>query len=106
MLSEQDRRTLREIELQLERDTTLATTMQRQARAERWARRRHDLTVVVAGVLATVCLFLPGAAGAGLMAAVVGIVAYLVRRWRFAGQPGPAPAEQIGDGVSGQRPTG
>lgn len=100
MLSEKDRRALADIEQQLEQESAaLAAVLRGQEGAQRRARLRHDATIVVAGVLAVFCIFLPDTAGAGFMSAVLGIVVYLIRRWRFGESAGKA-VEGAGQGVA------
>lgn len=85
MLSDKDRRTLADIEQQLEQESaTLAATLRGLEGAERRARRRHDATIVAATVLAVCCLLLPGAAGGGFAAAALAVATFLIRRQRFA----------------------
>lgn len=96
MLSDNDSRALADIERQLEQESaTLAATLRGLEGAQRRARLRHDATIVVAGLLAVCCILLPDVAGAGFVAALLAIVTFLIRRWRFAPRPaGPAAASQ------------
>jgi uncharacterized protein (TIGR03382 family) len=97
MLSERDRRTLHEMELHLlGEDPRLGTAMQQHARADRWARRGYDATIVVAGVLALTCLLLSGVGGggAGLVAAILAVVVWVLRRRRFSVPDAPPPSPE------------
>jgi hypothetical protein len=110
VLSEKDRRALAGIEQQLERESAaLAAVLRGQEGAQRHARLRHDATIVVAGVLAVLCIFLPDTAGAGFMAALLGIVVFLIRRWRFGDRTGKAVEGATGRSTArrwlGRRPT-
>ncbi|MFC4943645.1 DUF3040 domain-containing protein [Pseudonocardia sp. GCM10023141] len=97
MLSEPDRSALHDIEQRLEReDAALAAVLRRHGRAETWARHRHDITIAVSTVLALVCLFLPGATGAGLLAAALAAITFLIRRVRFPAGAGAKPTGQRG----------
>lgn len=87
MLNERDRRTLNEIELHLAgEDPWLASVMQLPTRSERWLRRGYDATIVLASVLALTCLFLSGVggAGAGVVAAILALAMFGLRRRRFS----------------------
>ncbi|WP_028927708.1 DUF3040 domain-containing protein [Pseudonocardia acaciae] len=92
MLSERERRTLREIEQQLaEEDQRFAVAMSRPltSRASRWLRRGHDVTTVLAVLLALTCLTVTPrtTAAAGVLAALLAITAFYLRRRRFPGLP-------------------
>ena len=100
MLSEHDRRILREIEQHLAAEdpglvTTAARQSRRQERRERLARAGYDATGVGAAVLAIACFVLPGATGAGFTAATLALVALVVRRARFSARPIPAFAVNL-----------
>jgi DUF3040 family protein len=86
MLSERERRTLREIEQQLaEEDERFAEVMSRPLTGRRWIRHGYDATIVLAGLLTVICLALAsnGAAGAGVVAAALAVGAFYLRRRRF-----------------------
>jgi len=86
MLSDRDRRYLHEIEQRLEaEDPHLASALGAVVRPERWLRRAVDATIALSIVLAAVCLILPGAAtmGPGLLAGVLAVVVFVVRRRCF-----------------------
>ncbi|WP_028927770.1 DUF3040 domain-containing protein [Pseudonocardia acaciae] len=89
MLSERERRTLREIEERLaEEDQRFAEVMNRPltGRASRWLRYGYDATIVLAGLLAVTCLAVtPGrTAGAGVVAALLAVGVFILRRRRFS----------------------
>lgn len=76
MLSERERRNLREIEQRLaEQDQRFAAAMSRPltGRRSRWLRRAYDATIVLAGLLAVTCLTVTptSTAGAGMVAVLL-----------------------------------
>lgn len=88
MLSERERRTLREIEEQLaDQDERFAEVMSRPlwSRASRWVRHGYDATIALAVLLSLTCLALAsnGTAGAGVVAAALAGCAFYLRRRRF-----------------------
>lgn len=89
MLNPWEQRVLREIEQGLQADDPgLAARMRQHDHApSRWARRGFDAVVVFAAALAVLCVAL-GEAGAGFVAALVGIAVLLWRRHRFPPRAG------------------
>jgi len=87
MLSEGERRVLREIEDQIvEEDPRLAMVMSSELsdRAYRWARRGHDTVIVLASLSAAVCSAMAqDAAGAGVVAGLFAVLTFYLRRQRF-----------------------
>lgn len=88
MLSERDRRTLRNIEQQiLDEDQQFAATMSRPLtdRVYRWTRYGYDVTIALASLLAVTCLLLApvGAGGAGVVAALFALGTCYLRVQRF-----------------------
>ena len=85
MLSARERQVLWEIEQRLSsEDPGLAALLARDMspRPPRLTRCAHDVTVVVAALLATLCMAL-SAPGAGLVAALFACAVFAIRRARF-----------------------
>jgi hypothetical protein len=80
MLSNWERRALEDIARHLaEEDPAFAAAM---SRAFPLSKHTHDVTVVIAALLATLCLALT-AVGPGLVAALFAATVFLVRRVQF-----------------------
>ncbi|WP_028921972.1 DUF3040 domain-containing protein [Pseudonocardia acaciae] len=89
MLSERERRVLRDIERRIStEDRRFAEAMRRPLPGRSWMRRVYDVTIVVAAALAVLCLALApvGAFGAGLVAAGLAVGAFYLRRQHFPGR--------------------
>lgn len=89
MLNPWEQRVLREIEQGLQADDPgLAARMQQHAHAPpRWIRRGFDALVWFAAALAVLCVAV-GEAGAGFVAALVGVAVLYWRRHRFPPRAG------------------
>ena len=87
MLSERERQALAEIECQFAQDAPQLAAVMGVAPdcAVRWTRHCYSGVVIVAAVLAVVCLALyqDGSAGAGVVAACFAVLAFWQRRRRF-----------------------
>ncbi|GEL17095.1 hypothetical protein PA7_09320 [Pseudonocardia asaccharolytica DSM 44247 = NBRC 16224] len=85
MLSRWERQSLQEIEQHLQaEDPRLAVMLERakSARTRRWLRRGYDAVVVLAVLLAGLCLAL-GEVGSGFAAGAVAVLVFHWRRRRF-----------------------